>query len=106
MAGMPSLGRLLRRLDDEVDAQPLDARHGGDGGTLAFAVADEHRPDQIACRKAMFGNETAGPRGLAVAAHADGGKAAMRRGCFVVVLNVRRRARTRGHLRLSERRME
>ncbi len=59
IAGMPSFGRLLRSLDDEIDAATLDARHRRDGGTLAFAVADEHRPDQIACRQAMFGNETA-----------------------------------------------
>src|SRR6185295_12458717 len=95
--GNAEFGRMLRSLDDEIDAATLDARHRRDGGTLAFAVADEHRPDQIACRQAMFGNETAAPRGLAVTAHADRWKAAARRGCLIVVKNLRWRARTRGH---------
>ena len=33
-----------------VDGQPLDARHRCDRGTLARAVGDENRPDQVVGR--------------------------------------------------------
>jgi len=39
-----------RLFDQQIDRQPLDAGHGGDGLTGAFSFADEDRPDQVGGR--------------------------------------------------------
>ena len=55
-----------------VDAEPLDAGHGGDRGALIVAFHDEQRPDQVVGGELVFAHHAARPFAAPVAAQAGG----------------------------------
>jgi len=77
----PQIGRRARVLDQQVDAAPLDARHGRDRLAPPAAVQHEHRVDEIGRRQARLAHQFAqkampaqaaqAGRGVIAFAHAD-----------------------------------
>ena len=55
-----------------IDVQPVDARHGGDRNAALVALDQEQRPDEVARRQHMLGDQPARPVRLAIAAWAMG----------------------------------
>ena len=55
-AQVPGLGH---RIDQKIDAEPVDAGHGGNGFALAFAFDHENGPDQVVGAETVFGHQAA-----------------------------------------------
>ncbi len=70
----PECRRLFRRLDGEVDRQPLHPRHGGNGGARPRPFDKEDRPDQIVNRERAFAHEPPRPVCPPIAPHARRGE--------------------------------
>ncbi|MCY1541600.1 hypothetical protein D9M68_773010 [compost metagenome] len=67
-------------MQQQVDGQTLDARHGGDCLAAVVTVQDEHRQDQVVDAQAILAYQATGEIVAAIAAQAGGGKQAMTHG--------------------------
>ena len=86
--GNAEVARRLGGFDEEIDAETVDAGHGGDRRALVLPLLHEYRPDQVVNRKLGFGDEAAGPILATVAAQprrriATEGRKAFRHGGFL-----------------------
>ena len=76
-AGIPRSAAWRGVLDQQVDAAPLDARHGRDRLAPPAAVQHEHRVDEIGRRQARLAHQLAQKAVPAQAAQAGCGIAAL-----------------------------
>jgi len=70
------IARLLGSLDEQIDCQSIDTRHGLYWRALVLALLHEHRPNQVVDRELVLGDQTARPVLAAVAAQPRGRVAA------------------------------
>ena len=62
--------RFPHGLDEQIQGEPVDARHRRNGGSPVIPVVNEHRPDQIVGRQLLLADQPPRPVMTPVAAHA------------------------------------
>ena len=72
------LSGLSRRLNGQIDGQPVDARHGRHGRAAVGAVGQKYWPDEVRSAQGVFLHHAARPVSPAVAPHPGGRKARRR----------------------------